>query len=235
MTIETIGFVLASHSKAAANAVGELTKEMAPDVVAIPVGGDASGGFGSEPAAVLAACEKVEETCERVIIMADLGSARMSAEMAVEAGSAAADGTPRRAMGPGPFLEGSVAGTASAQTGARLAEVVRSIASALEYWRDYKIPEAEKPVAREGDGFQTQVMVVDDAGLHARPAALLSQLASQEPVKIFINGVEADSMMELLLLGVKSGQRVIVSSPDRGSEESVKRIAAAIAGGLARA
>lgn len=78
-------------------------------------------------------------------------------------------------------------------------------------------------------------MVVDDAGLHARPAAMLAQLAAQEPVKIFVNGVEADSMMELLLLGVKKGERVIVSSPDRGSEESVKRIAAAIAGGLARA
>ena len=52
MTIETIGFVLASHSKAAAEAVGALTKEMAPDVVAVPVGGDASGGFGSDPAAV---------------------------------------------------------------------------------------------------------------------------------------------------------------------------------------
>ncbi len=234
MTIETIGFVLASHSKAAAEAVGALTKEMAPDVVAIPVGGDASGGFGSDPAAVLAACEKVEETCDRVIIMADLGSARMSAEMAVEAGSSAPDGTPRRAMGPGPFLEGSVAGTASAQAGARLADVVRSIASALQYWRDYKVPEAEKPATRDSDGFLSQVMVVDDAGLHARPAALLAQLAAQEPVKILVNGVEADSMMELLLLGVKKGERVIVSSPDRGSEESVKRIAAAIAGGLAR-
>ena len=53
--------------------------------------------------------------------------------------------------------------------------------------------------------------------------------------EIFVNGVEADSMMELLLLGVKKGERVIVSSPARGSEESVKRIAAAIAGGLARA
>ncbi|MGO1714915.1 MAG: HPr family phosphocarrier protein [Ancrocorticia populi] len=41
-----------------------------------------------------------------------------------------------------------------------------------------------------------------------------------------------DSMMEILLLGAQKGERVIVSSPDRGSEESVKRIAAAIAGGL---
>ena len=84
-------------------------------------------------------------------------------------------------MGPGPFLEGSVAGTASAQAGSRLAEVVRSIASALEYCRDYKVPEAEKPTARDSDGFLSQVLVVDDAGLHARPAAMLPQLAAPAP------------------------------------------------------
>ncbi|MFT0847786.1 HPr family phosphocarrier protein [Actinomycetaceae bacterium L2_0104] len=234
MTIGTIGFVLVSHSKAAAEAVADLAAEMAPDVLAIPVGGNADGGFGSDASAVLEACETVEESCERVIVMADLGSARMSAEMAIETGQDAEDGTPRRVMGPGPFLEGTVAGTAAANGGARLAEVVRAIASALEYWRDYKIPEAEAPAATSGDGFQTQVMVVDDAGLHARPAAILAQLSAQEPVKILVNGVEGDSMMELLLLGVQKGERVIVSSPDRGSEESVKRIAAAIAGGLAK-
>ena len=229
----TIGFVLVSHSKEAAEAVAKLALEMAPDVPCVPVGGDASGGFGTDVAQVLDACDKVEDTCERVIVMADLGSARMAAEMAVEAGVNASDGTPRRVMGPGPFLEGSVSGTAAAQGGARLAQVVRSIASSLQYWRDYKLPEKDHPEQSPNDGFQTQGMVVDDAGLHARPAAILAQRVMDEPVRILINGVTGDSMMEILLLGVQKGERVIVSSPDRGSEESVKRIAAAIAGGLA--
>jgi len=228
----TIGFVLVSHSKEAAEAVAKLAAEMAPDVQIVPVGGNSDGGFGTDVAQVLDACDTVEINCERVIIMADLGSARMAAEMAVEAGINASDGTPRRVMGPGPFLEGSVSGTAAAQGGARLAQVVRAIASALAYWRDYKLPEKEHTEEKTSDGFQTQVMVVDDAGLHARPAAVLAQLVMEEPVRIFINNVAGDSMMEILLLGVQKGERVIVSSTDRGSEESVKRIAAAIAGGL---
>ncbi|MGO1590858.1 MAG: HPr family phosphocarrier protein [Ancrocorticia sp.] len=228
-----IGFVLVSHSKDAAHAVAQLAAEMAPDVHCVPVGGNTDGGFGTDVTQVIDACDKVEDTCERVIVMADLGSARMAAEMAVEAGANASDGTPRRVMGPGPFLEGTVSGTAAAQGGARLAQVVRAIASSLQYWRDYKLPEKETTPASSVDGFQTQVMVVDDAGLHARPAAVLAQRIMEEPVNILINGVAGDSMMEILLLGVQKGERVIVSSPDRGSEESVKRIAAAIAGGLA--
>lgn len=228
----TIGFVLVSHSKETAQAVANLALEMAPDVTCIPVGGNSEGGFGTDVAEVLDACDRVEDSCERAIIMADLGSARMAAEMAVEAGTNANDGTPRRVMGPGPFLEGTVSGTAAAQGGARLAQVVRAIASSLQYWRDYKLPEKEHREESTSDGFQTQVMVVDEAGLHARPAAVLAQEVMEEPVRILINGVEGDSMMEILLLGVKKGERVIVSSPDRGSEESVKRIAASIAGGL---
>ncbi|MCI1676040.1 MAG: HPr family phosphocarrier protein [Ancrocorticia sp.] len=230
-----IGFVLVSHSAKAAEAVAELAQEMAKDVVIVPVGGAAEGGFGSDPAAVLAACEKVEESCERVVLMADLGSARMSAEMAIEVTENAPDGTPRRVLGPGPFLEGTVAGTARAQTGAGLADVVRAIATSLDFWKDQVAHEvaSNPPTPHAGvAGFQTQVTVVDEQGLHARPAAILAELVSKEPVPILVNGVEADSMMELLLLGIGQGQRVIVSTPDPRGEDSVKRVAAAIAAGL---
>ena len=230
-----IGFVLVSHSDKAAHAVAELAHEMANDVAIIPVGGDASGGLGSDPAAVVSACETLEETCERVILMADLGSARMSAEMAIEASGSAPDGTPRRVLGPGPFLEGTVAGTARAQTGAGLADVVRSIARSLDFWKDQiqnEGPAALADVYNSVTGFRTQVTVVDEQGLHARPAAILAEIASEEPVKVLINGVEADSMMDILLLGIGKGARVWVSSPDPRGEDAVKRVAAAIAAGL---
>lgn len=232
----SIGFVLISHSDKAARAVAELAQEMAKDVLILPVGGDADGGLGSNPAAVLEACEKAEQSCERIVLMADLGSARMSAQMAIEEGGKADDGAPRRVMGPGPFLEGTVAGTARAQTGAGLGDVVRAIATSLEFWREQ--PGSDGAAAHEASsfsgisGFQTQVTVVDDQGLHARPAAILAELAAKEPVKVLINGVEADSMMELLLLGAHKGSKVIVSTPDPRGEDSVRRIAAAIANGL---
>ena len=229
-----IGFVLVSHSEKAAQAVAELAHEMARDVVIVPVGGNAQGGLGSDPLAVLTACAKAEESCERIVLMADLGSARMSAQMAVEAGTPADDGTPRRIMGPGPFLEGTVAGTARAQTGAGLADVVRAIATSLEFWKDQLRDGSSATAAAQSapSGFQTQVTVVDEQGLHARPAAILAELAAKEPVKVLINGVEADSMMELLLLGIGKGGKVMVSTPDPRGEDSVKRIAAAIAAGL---
>ncbi|WP_182049262.1 HPr family phosphocarrier protein [Changpingibacter yushuensis] len=230
-----VGFVLVSHSPLVATAVADLAAEMAPDVQIEAVGGAPVGGFGTDVNAVFAACERVESTCERVVLMADLGSARMAAEMAIELTELAEDGTPRRVIGPGPFLEGSVAGAAKAQTGAKLAAVVRTVASALEMWREHIKPENTvvlSPATGQSEGFQTQVTVVDDEGLHARPAALLAQLASEQPCTILINGVAADSMMDILLLGVKKGESVIISSPDPHGEEPVRIVAAALAAGL---
>ncbi|MCF2705775.1 HPr family phosphocarrier protein [Arcanobacterium haemolyticum] len=231
----SIGFVLVSHSPSVAGAVAELAAQMAPDVRIETVGGDAAGGFGTDVAQVLAACEAIEQTCERVVLMADLGSARMGAEMAIEMTGEADDGTPRRVLGPGPFLEGSVAGAATAQAGAGLAEVVRSIASSLDFWKDQIKAEDAQPLSASAgvnSGFQTQVTVVDENGLHARPAALLAQLVAGQDTTVLINGVEGDSMMEILLLGIKQGDSVLVSSPDPDGEEAVRKVAAAIAAGL---
>ncbi len=233
----TVGFVLVSHSPHVAQAVAELAAQMAPDVQIETVGGDSAGGFGTDVAKVLEACEYVEERCERVVLMADLGSARMGAEMAIEIGGNADDGTPRRVMGPGPFLEGAVAGAAKAQTGAGLADVVRQIASSLDIWKEQIKAEDSKPLSASagvGEGFQTQVTVVDENGLHARPAAVLAHLCEAQDSTVLINGVEGDSMMEILLLGVAQGDSVVISSPDAGGEEAVRTVAAAIAAGLDR-
>lgn len=230
-----VGFVLVSHSPIVAQAVAELAAQMAPDVRMEAVGGSPDGGFGTDVNAVLEACDRVEEQCERVVLMADLGSARMAADMAIEMAGLAEDSTPTRVIGPGPFLEGSVAGAAKAQTGAKLADVVRTVASALDAWRDQIKPEGNAHLSASAgrpDGFQTQVTVVDSDGLHARPAALLSQLASEQPVQILINGVEADSMMDVLLLGVKQGDNVIISSPDPAGQEPVRIVAGALAAGM---
>ncbi|MBE6484169.1 MAG: HPr family phosphocarrier protein [Actinomycetaceae bacterium] len=260
----SVGFVLVSHSAKAAQAVAELAAQMAPTVVLVPTGGDAGGGYGSDFTAVLAACEEVEQRCEHVVLMADLGSARMSAEMAVEAGATVADGRPRRILGAGPFLEGIVAGSAAAQAGAGVDEVLNAVASPLAQWTSEVMPggtsnascndastdERHMRSAQEGtesatgatsdpgavpasgQQYSRQVVIADSAGLHARPAALLAQLVAKQPVRILVNGAEADSMMTLMLLGVSFGDTVTVSSPDADARQAVDTVADAIAAGL---
>ena len=80
-----------------------------------------------------------------------------------------------------------------------------------------------------GSFFSRTVTVIDAAGLHARPAALLATKAGSLDSEVLIDGTPAASMLELLLLEVECGDEVTVAGPVRAD---VDAIADAIANGL---
>ncbi|ABR34317.1 MULTISPECIES: dihydroxyacetone kinase phosphoryl donor subunit DhaM [Clostridium] len=78
-----VGIVIISHSKNIADGVKELASQMAPNVAIGVAGGTADGRVGTDMDKISAAIEDVYSE-DGVIIIFDLGSAFMNAEMAIE-------------------------------------------------------------------------------------------------------------------------------------------------------
>lgn len=75
------------------------------------------------------------------------------------------------------------------------------------------------------------VRVASSSGLHARPAAIFSQAASEQPAAVTIETAEAgpvraSSILLLLTLDVGHGDEVTLRAEGEGAEESVAALAA---------
>ncbi|WP_454293856.1 HPr family phosphocarrier protein [Salana multivorans] len=76
------------------------------------------------------------------------------------------------------------------------------------------------------------VVVGSSSGLHARPAALVSQAAAAAaPVTILIGrpgeeGVDASSVLLLMSLGVGAGEEVVLTSDDEAALDSLAELVA---------
>lgn len=78
-----VGLVIVSHSSKIAEGVVEIALQMAPEVPIIAAGGTNDGRIGTDAEKISEAIKKVYSE-DGVIILFDLGSAFMNAEMALE-------------------------------------------------------------------------------------------------------------------------------------------------------
>lgn len=78
-----VGMVIVSHSSKVAEGVRELSLQMVPDVPIASAGGTKDGRIGTDIDLIIDAIDKVYSD-EGVILLFDLGSALMNAEMALE-------------------------------------------------------------------------------------------------------------------------------------------------------
>src|SRR5699024_9233967 len=81
------------------------------------------------------------------------------------------------------------------------------------------------------------VKVASSSGLHARPAAIFSQAASEQPVPVTIETsgaapVKASSILMLLTLDVAHGDEVTLRAEGEGAEESLDLLSALLARNL---
>jgi dihydroxyacetone kinase phosphotransfer subunit len=121
--VRVIGLVVVSHSETAANGIAEIAAEMANDVRIEPVGGDGSGGIGTVPDAIGDALVAADDG-NGVVVVVDLGSAVMNAEMAIEMSDVEA------VIADGPVLEGAVNAAVAATNPDATLEAVRDQAKA---------------------------------------------------------------------------------------------------------
>lgn len=84
-----------------------------------------------------------------------------------------------------------------------------------------------------------ETTVINKTGLHARPAAELSNLAMQYQSSVKVKnlsrgGMEANakSIMRVLALGVSQGMRIAISAEGEDEEQAVNQMIALIDGGF---
>ncbi|MFJ1551362.1 HPr family phosphocarrier protein [Streptomyces sp. NPDC088246] len=81
---------------------------------------------------------------------------------------------------------------------------------------------------------QRTVVVGSRSGLHARPASLLVQAATRQPVKVTIgrdgqSAVDARSLLSVLALAAQHGDSVVLAAEGDGAEAAVEELAALLA------
>src|SRR5689334_19180579 len=125
-----VGIVVVSHSRALAQAAVNLAAEMLHGQqvrIAIAAGLDETT-FGTDAVQIKAAIERVDSPAGVVVLM-DLGSAVLSAELALDLlGNGTAD---RVVLCPAPLVEGLVVATVAAAGGAGRDEVAAEATAAL--------------------------------------------------------------------------------------------------------
>jgi PTS hybrid protein len=204
-----VALVIVSHSATLAKGVVELAGQMAPDVTLIPVGGTADGELGTDFDAVSAALNQVPAA----VVLYDLGSAKLIADLAVESLP-----DPERAqVVDAPLVTGAVAAAVAAQGGDDLAGVV---AAAL------RGEATEEEVPTEGE----DLLLTNEIGLHARPAALLARAVAEldATVTVGFNDKQADarSVLGVMALGARGGDTVRLSASGPQAAEALARVRA---------
>ncbi|WP_326944107.1 dihydroxyacetone kinase phosphoryl donor subunit DhaM [Amycolatopsis sp. NBC_01307] len=214
----SVGIVLVSHSGKLAEGLAELAAQMAPDVTILPAGGLADGGIGTDYDEVVAATQRADSGAG-VVLLYDLGSAQMTAELAVES---LAD--PSAALvADGPLVEGAIAAAVAAQAGGDRKAVAEAAAAA-------GMPEdlmPAPPVAGGGGGDEIELELQNEVGLHARPAAVLVRTLSafDAEVKVGLGEQEADghSVLALMSLGARQGDRIRVRASGPQASEALAK------------
>ena len=117
-----VGLVLVSHSAQIAEGTTELVRQMAGEVEVVAVGGDADGGFGTDPERIKAAIENLD--ADAALVFMDLGSAVLSAETVLEMLSS--ENRERVRLVDAPFVEGAFAAGVEASTGSEADECVEA-------------------------------------------------------------------------------------------------------------
>ena len=124
-----IGIVLVSHSAALAEGLSDLVGQVSGEDVRVrPAGGSGDGGLGTDPDRIAAAIRDAD-TGSGVVVLVDIGSAVLSVKAILSGGDV--DGIDVR-LADAPLVEGAVAASVLAATGADLA----AVAAAAEEARD---------------------------------------------------------------------------------------------------
>jgi len=236
-----VGLVIVSHSAALAEGVVELAREMGGEEVAIEAaGGMDDGAVGTDAERVRAAVERARSP-DGVLILMDLGSALMSAEMATE--MIEPDGG-RVLLSAAPLVEGAVAAAARARGGASLEEVAAEARGALQMKTsqlgeaepdggDGAVPVPEAVPKAAGDALELRLRVENRLGLHARPAARLIAAVSDLDARLEVRNVTREtgpadgrSLTALAVLGVRQGDELSVHARGSHAREALDALRA---------
>jgi len=237
-----IGIVLVSHSAKVAEGVAELAREMGgADVRLEPVGGldMPDRPMGTDAVLVMRAIERVWSD-DGVLVLMDLGSAVLSAEMALD--MLPTDRRERILLCEAPFVEGAVAAAVAARLGRSLPEVAEEARGGLGPKAAHLGTPAPSPAdsvsapdAGEAAGPHASVRlsVENPLGLHARPAARFVQTAGRFAADVRVTNrttgagpANARSLNAVATLGVRQGHQIEVVARGPEAQAAIDAIGA---------
>lgn len=211
-----VGLVIVSHSAKLAEGVVELAAQMAPGVPLLAAGGLPDGGIGTDFAAVESAVNDADRGAG-VVVLFDLGSARMTADMVVES----LDDPSRAVVAEAPLVEGAVAAAVAAAGGADLAEV-----TAVAVAAGGADPGPGEVVAGDEPEQHVEIVLDNEIGLHARPAALVARAVADLDAEVSValgdKRADARSVLALLGLAARHGDRITVTASGRQAGDAVR-------------
>jgi PTS hybrid protein len=226
----TVGIVVVSHSEKIADGAVELGAQMAPDVVILAAGGTADGRIGTSLEKVMSALGRASDG-DGVVVLTDLGSAVMTAESAMEFAD-----DPRVLLADAPLVEGLVAAAVAAQGGAdaeavkHAAEAARGPAPGASSVPAPASTVSEGSVTGGGPDFTGDFELINQAGMHARPAARIAGGIAALDAEVKVNGVDGASMTGLMTLAAGKGSVLHVEAWGADAERAVNYV-----GGLVQA
>jgi multiphosphoryl transfer protein len=217
-----IGLVIVSHSARLAEGVAELAAQMGGESVRIGLAGglDQPGEpLGTDAVRVARA---IEETWSEdgVLVLMDLGSAVLSAELAL-------DLLPEERRGgvlltEAPLVEGAVAAAVAAAQGRSLEEAAAEARGGLAGKAAHLAPSpppAAQRLPQDAAGPGLRLVVRNRLGLHARPAALVVRTAARFDAAVTIANVTAGrgpvgsgSLNAVATLGVRHGDEILLQA-----------------------
>jgi multiphosphoryl transfer protein len=232
-----VGIVVVSHSRALARAALALAGEMLhgrPVRIEIAAGLDEST-FGTDAVQVKEAIEKVDGP-DGVVVLMDLGSAVLSAELALDLLDDPAT-RERVTLSSAPIVEGLVVAAVAASGGASRSEVATEARNALLG------KAAHLSVSEETDSEPAEVATADEVvgvftvanrhGLHARPAArLVGEVGGLDATVTLTNTttgagpVPAGSLSRVATLGAQQGHQVEIRASGPQAQEAVEHLLA---------
>jgi len=232
-----VGIVVVSHSPNLARAAVSLALEMlqgpAPRVEI--AAGTSDDRLGTDAARVAEAIVAADDG-EGVVVIMDLGSALLSAELALELFPEASSQT---RLVPAAFVEGIFAAVISAAAGAGLDAVAREAEEALTAKAAQlgRAPSAAVAPSTPRSATITEATIVNPDGVHARPAALIAGALASLDAQITIAtdrsaAVSARSPTALMALGTRAGDVLRIEADGPDASAGVDRILALVRDGF---
>ncbi|MBC1219839.1 phosphoenolpyruvate--protein phosphotransferase [Nostoc sp. UCD121] len=230
-----IGIVIVSHSKQLALGVRELAAQMVQGQVSIAVAAgieDPENPLGTDPIQVYEAIASVFSD-DGVLVLMDLGSALLSAEMAIEFLPEAQQ--QKVYLCEAPLVEGAVAAVVAAGAGKNIHQVMAEARGAL-------LAKATQlgvsPLSVVSDNIEARnsefpvkeirLIVSNRLGLHARPAAQFVGTVARFQSQILVQNltrntglVRGDSINQVTTLGVRQGHELVITATGSDADEAL--------------
>jgi dihydroxyacetone kinase phosphotransfer subunit len=220
-----VSIVIVSHSAKLAEGVLELAEQMVQGQVRLAAAGgidDPENPIGTDAMKVYEAIKTIYDE-DGVVVMMDLGSALLSAEMALE--FLTPEYQANVYLCEAPLVEGTMAAAVQASVGSDVQQVMAEARGALAMKinqlqpalpAESPPPPDEKPSEPPGAVERLLLVVGNRLGLHARPAARFVSVANQFESQISVSksGAEANakSINQVATLGVRQGDEITITA-----------------------